>query len=152
MEELQADRGRGYSFIMSDDLNQKASASWREKIRHAFAVDAPGPAEPTDTQRVVVEKLLSKIVERGMAQPAGIFLESWRPLGVLTGQGMQALSPFVGILLDQNAWKEVANYLDKRGAIAWMLQRMDEMETLREGKIHASKNNPPPAPPSQPSV
>jgi hypothetical protein len=149
---MQASRGHGYSFIMSDKFNTKASASWREKIRHAFAVDAPGPAEPTDTQRVVVEKLLSKIVERGMAQPAGIFLESWRPLGVLTGQGMQALSPFVGILLDQNAWKEVADYLDKRGAIAWMLQRMDEMETLREGKIHASKNNPPPAPPSQPSV
>ncbi len=149
---MQASRGHGYSFIMSDKFNTKASASWREKIRHAFAVDAPGPAEPTDTQRVVVEKLLSKIVERGMAQPAGIFLESWRPLGVLTGQGMQALSPFAGILLDQNAWKEVADYLDKRGAIAWMLQRMDEMETQREGKMHASKNNPPSAPPSQPSV
>ena len=151
MEELQADRRRGYSFIMSDDLNQKASVSWREKIRHAFAVDAPGPAEPTDSQRVVVEKLLSKIVERGMAQPAGIFLESWRPLGVLTGQGMQALSPFAGILLDQNAWQEVANYLDKRGAIPWMLQRMDELETQREEKIRASKNNTPPVPPSQTS-
>jgi hypothetical protein len=114
-------------------------------------VDAPGPAEPTDTQRVVVEKLLATIVERGMAQPAGIFLESWRPLGVLTGQGMQALSPFAGILLDQNAWQEVANYLDKRGAIPWMLQRMDELETQREGKIRASKNNMPPAPPSQTS-
>jgi len=119
----------------------KASMSWREKFRHAFAVDATGPAEPTDSQRVVVEMLLGKIVERGMAQPAGIFLESWRPLGVLTGQGMQALSPFAGILLDPNAWKEVADYLDKRGAIAWMLQRMDELETQREDKLRANKNN-----------
>ncbi len=118
--------------------------SWREKFRHAFAVDAPGPAEPTDTQRVVVEMLLAKIVERGMAQPAGIFLESWRPLGVLTGQGMQALSPFAGILLDPNAWKEFADYLDKRGAIAWMLRRMDELETQREDKLRANKNNGPP--------
>ncbi len=124
--------------------------SWREKFRHAFAVDAPGPAEPTDSQRVVVEMLLAKIVERGMAQPAGIFLESWRPLGVLTGQGMQAVSPFAGILLDQNAWKEVANYLDKRGAILWMLQRMDELESQREAKLRESKNHQPP--PSQPSV
>ncbi len=114
--------------------------SWREKFRHAFAVDEPGPAEPTDSQRVVVEMLLGKIVERGMAQPAGIFLESWRPLGVLTGQGMQALSPFAGILLDPNVWKEVADYLDKRGAIAWMLQRMDELETQREDKLRANKN------------
>ena len=122
--------------------------SWREKFRHAFAVDATGPAEPTDSQRVVVEMLLGKIVERGMAQPAGIFLESWRPLGVLTGQGMQALSPFAGILLDPNAWKEVADYLDKRGAIAWMLRRMDELETQREDKLRANKNNGPPhAPP-----
>ena len=141
----------GYSFCMSEPRNTNTAMSWREKIRHAFAVDAPGPAEPTDTQRVVVEKLLATIVERGMAQPAGIFLESWRPLGVLTGQGMQALSPFAGILLDQNAWQEVANYLDKRGAIPWMLQRMDELETQREEKIRASKNNTPPAPPSQPS-
>jgi len=122
--------------------------SWCEKFRHAFAVDEPGPAEPTDSQRVVVEMLLGKIVERGMAQPAGIFLESWRPLGVLTGQGMQALSPFAGILLDPNAWKEVADYLDKRGAIAWMLQRMDELETQREDKLRANKNSEPPhAPP-----
>lgn len=126
----------------------KTSMSWREKFRHAFAVDAPGPAEPTDSQRVVIEMLLGKIVERGMAQPAGIFLESWRPLGVLTGQGMQALSPFAGILLDPNAWKEVADYLDKRGAIAWMLQRMDELETQREDKLRANKNSEPPhAPP-----
>ncbi len=137
----------GYSFCMSEPRNTKATMSWREKIRHAFAVDAPGPAEPTDSQRVVVEKLLATIVERGMAQPAGIFLESWRPLGVLTGQGMQALSPFAGILLDQNAWKEVANYLDKRGAILWMLQRMDELETQREAMLRAHKNNQ--SPPSQ---
>ena len=134
---------------MSEPRNTNAAMSWHEKIRHAFAVDAPGPAEPTDSQRVVVEKLLTTIVERGMAQPAGIFLESWRPLGVLTGQGMQALSPFAGILLDQNAWKEVANYLDKRGAILWMLQRMDELETQREAKLRAHKNNQ--SPPSQPS-
>ena len=137
----------GYSFCMSEPRNTNAAMSWREKIRHAVAVDATGPAEPTDTQRVVVEKLLATIVERGMAQPAGIFLESWRPLGVLTGQGMQALSPFAGILLDQNAWKEVANYLDKRGAILWMLQRMDELETQREAKLRAHKNNQ--SPPSQ---
>ncbi len=112
----------------------------RATISAPIAVDAPGPAEPTDSQRVVVEMLLGKIVERGMAQPAGIFLESWRPLGVLTGQGMQALSPFAGILLDPNAWKEVADYLDKRGAIAWMLQRMDELETQREDKLRANKN------------
>ena len=134
---------------MSEPRNTNAAMSWREKIRHAFAVDAPGPAEPTDSQRVVVEKLLTTIVERGMAQPAGIFLESWRPLGVLTGQGMQALSPFAGILLDQNAWKEVANYFEKRGAILWMLQRMDELESQREVKLRAHKNNP--SPPSQPS-
>ena len=134
---------------MSEPRNTNAAMSWREKIRHAFAVDAPGPAEPTDSQRVVVEKLLTTIVERGMAHPAGIFLESWRPLGVLTGQGMQALSPFAGILLDQNAWKEVANYFDKRGAILWMLQRMDELESQREVKLRAHKNNP--SPPSQPS-
>ena len=132
----------------SNKASIRAVMSWREKFRHAFAVDAPGPAEPTDSQRVVVEMLLAKIVERGMAQPAGIFLESWRPLGVLTGQGMQALSPFAGILLDQNAWQEVANYLDKRGAIAWMLRRMDELETQREDKLRANKNNGPPhAPP-----
>lgn len=131
---------------MSDQSSNKAAHSWREKIRHAFAVDAPGPAEPTDTQRVVVEKLLCKVVERGMAQPAALFLESWRPLGVLTGQGMQALTPFAGIVLDQNAWKEVADYLDKRGAIVWMLQRMDELETQREEKFRAAKNTNPPSP------
>lgn len=118
--------------MMTTDPQNAGPKTWREKIRHAFAVDPPGPAEPTEAQREVVENLLGKIVARGMAQPAGIFLESWRPMGVLTGQGMQALAPFAGIVMDPAAWKEVANYLDRRGAIPWMLARLDELEAQRE--------------------
>jgi hypothetical protein len=139
---------------MADESRRVAGPeSWRDKLRHAFAVDPPGPAEPTPAQREVVEKLLTKIVERGMATPAGIFLESWRPMGVLTGQGMQALAPFAGIVLDPAAWKEVANYLDRRGAIPWMLKRLDELESQRETgkhKVASLEPNEPQFPP--PSV
>ncbi|MFM1831380.1 MAG: hypothetical protein RLZZ558_1720 [Planctomycetota bacterium] len=100
---------------------------WRDRLRRAFAVDPPGavPPDPQDLPRV--EALLQRIVDRGMAGPALLFLESWRPLGSLTGQGMHALTPFVGAVFDGAAWERLSAFMERRGSIPWMIERLDAM-------------------------
>ena len=49
-------------------------------LKHAFAVEPPGPAQPTDRQREVVEKLCTGIVGRRLTVPTLAFLEMVRPL------------------------------------------------------------------------
>ena len=56
-------------------------------LKHAFAVDPPGPAEPTDAQRVPVDKICREIVPRHMTTPAlldaGVGFRFYEPRRVL---------------------------------------------------------------------
>ena len=33
-------------------------------LKHAFAVDPPGPAEPTDEQRLAIDRVVEEVVRR----------------------------------------------------------------------------------------
>jgi hypothetical protein len=102
---------------------------WRARLRHAFAVEADGPVEPDPVVRTIVDDLLQRIVKRGMVVPASMLLESWRPMGAVSGQMMHALTPFTGVLIDANVWAALASYMERRGAIPWMLDRLAELES-----------------------
>jgi hypothetical protein len=102
---------------------------WRARLRHAFAVEADGPVEPEPAVRRIVDDLLERIVRRRMTVPASMLLESWRPLGAVSAQMMHALTPFTGVVIDANAWTSLASYVEKRGAIPWMVDRLAELES-----------------------
>lgn len=57
--------------------------SW---LKHAFAVDPPGPAEPTPAQRAAVDRVCFEITKRHLSTPALLFLETFRPLNYLGSQ------------------------------------------------------------------
>jgi hypothetical protein len=95
---------------------------WRARLRHAFAVEADGPVEPDPVVRTIVDDLLQRIVKRGMVVPASMLLESWRPMGAVSGQMMHALTPFT----------------ERRGAIPWMLDRLVELAAPRPQPDRAS--------------
>jgi hypothetical protein len=103
-------------------------AGWREKLRHAFAVEPDGPLAPPEAQREVVERLLRGIVQRRMTAPALLFLEGWRPLGAITGQGMHALAPFAGVVVDASAWDGLSDWMSRRGALPWIIDRLERLQ------------------------
>ena len=61
--------------------------------RHAFAVDPPGPAEPTVFQRPAVDWVCTQIAKRHLSTPGLIFLEMTRPLNWLSAQAMHYSKP-----------------------------------------------------------
>ena len=119
-------------------MGADGSKGWRERLRHAFAVEPDGPVEPDSATRVIVDDLLQRIVRRRMTVPAMMLLEGWRPMGRISGQMMHALTPFTGVVLDEHAWTGLARWLECRGSIPWMIERLESLDVQATGGKDAS--------------
>ena len=97
-------------------------------LKHAFAIDKPGPVQPTPEQQPVVDRICGEIVRRRMAAPAILFLESLRPLNFIGAQALHFLSPFVTAVVDSNAHGHLADFLEHRGSIDYLCDRIEELD------------------------
>ncbi len=105
-----------------------AKPTWRESLRHAFAMDDPDHADPTEPERALVDRLCREIVRRHMTGPAMVFLESYRPLGGVSAQALHFFQPFGSVFVDPKAWDTLAKFLERRGAVNYVLARLEERE------------------------
>jgi len=97
-------------------------------LKHAFAVEPPGPAEPTPPQAEVAEKLCAEIVRRHLTTPALTFLEMSRPLNFIGAQAMHFFAPLVEALTDAEGHRHFAAFLEQRGSIDYLCRRIEELE------------------------
>ena len=97
-------------------------------LKHAFAIEPPGPAEPTPEQAVVIDRLCADIVRRGLTTPALVTLESFRPMNYVGAQVMHGFAPFVAALASTESYNQVAAFLEKRGSVDYLLHRLEELE------------------------
>ncbi len=99
--------------------------------RHAFAVDPPGPAEPTVFQRPAVDWVCIQIAKRHLSTPGLIFLEMTRPLNWLSAQAMHFTKPGAwAIMTDRGfeGYSRFAEYLERRGSMEYMEHRIEHFE------------------------
>ena len=113
-------------------------------LKHAFAVDPPGPAEPNPEQRAAVDKVCSEIVRRHLTTPALIFLEASRPLNYLGSQTLHFFAPFISAFTNSSGHEHFALFLEHRGSIEYICRRIEDLEdeALRR---EASENETPPS-------
>ncbi len=83
--------------------------SW---IRHAFALDPPGPAEPTEAERPIVDRLCREVVRRRLTVPAIAFLEMSRPLNFVAANTLHYFSPILSALGTGGDHRRFAEFLD----------------------------------------
>jgi hypothetical protein len=99
-----------------------------EWIKHAFAMQPPGPAQPTEAQRLLVDRLCWEIVRRRMSTPAHLTLEMGRPLNYLSAQLMHFFKPFLTVLADATAYDQISAFLEQRGSIDYISDRLWVLE------------------------
>lgn len=97
-------------------------------LKHAFAIDPPGPAEPTPEQAAAVHTICDEIVRRHMVTPALLFLEMARPLNFVGSQVMHFFNPFVGVFVDTGGYDAFASFLEQRGSIDYICRRLEAAE------------------------
>ena len=106
------------------------SGRWKS-MKHAFAVDPPGPMEPNEAQREVVDRLCRKVAEKRLSTPAIMGLEMARPLNYLGAMTMHTFAPAIWAIARKESYEqynELAAYLERRGSIEWMINRIEELE------------------------
>ena len=105
--------------------------SLRSKLKHAFAVDAPGAVEPTEQQRPAVEWICTQIAKRHLSTPGLIFFEMVRPLNYLGAQVMHFTRPGVWAIAPRHIYGgyiHFAEFLEQRGSLEYMCRRIEELE------------------------
>jgi len=89
-------------------------------LKHAFAVDPPGPAEPTEAQKQAIDRVADEVVRRGLATPTLMALEMSRPLNFIGSQAMHFFTPFVSVFANTQGYRDFAKFLEHRGAISYI--------------------------------
>ena len=96
-------------------LSQKLSGL-RSRLQEAFAT---APAEPlTSADIVLLERAADAVVQRGMATPAVLFLESVGPMNFLGSQALHFLTPMLDVVFLQRDVERVACLLERRDTLA----------------------------------
>ena len=116
--------------------------SW---LKHAFAVDPPGPSVPTDDEKRVVERLAGEIVRRGLTAPALLFLESSRPLNFLGSQVLVFCAPFAEVFFKAADYRTLTGFLERRGSVEYACRRIEfidirGVQTSEETSADASQS------------
>lgn len=96
-------------------------------LKHAFAIEPDGPVEPTEVQRVIVDRLCRQVHSRGLATPALIFLESVSPLNYVSSQTLHFFAPVLAAVADEAACRELAEFLEHRGSVEYLCRRIEEL-------------------------
>ena len=114
--------------------------SW---LKHAFAVDAEGPAEPTPLQQVTVDWFCLQIARRRLTTPGLIMLDVLRPYNYLGSQLMHFSRPGAWALLSKRfyaGYVAISEYLEQRGSLEYMHHRVEyfEAEMLKREESGAS--------------
>jgi hypothetical protein len=99
-------------------------------LKHAFAIDSEGPAQPNEAQHDLIERLCAAVVRRRMATPVLLFLEMHRPFHYLSGQVLHFLQPLVAGLANTDGYGEFTRFLEQRGSIDYLVARLEALEKI----------------------
>jgi hypothetical protein len=89
----------------------------KAQIRNAFAVEPEGqPLSPEEV--ALLERVAKTVVERGMAMPAILFLESVGPMNFLGGQALHFFLPILEVVFSQRDVERVARLLERRDTLS----------------------------------
>ena len=86
----------------------------------------------TPEQADAVDKVAVFLVRFGMTTPALFTLETMRPLSYVGSQFMHMLSPAISTFLTSEAWNEMAELLEDRRGMDYVLERIEKAERERE--------------------
>lgn len=100
-------------------------------LQHAFALQPEG--QPlTANESALLEKVATTVVNRRMAGPAVLFLESAGPTNFLGSQALHFLAPILDLTCDARKLEQTACLLERRDAIPRLIEFI-EAKSAAEG-------------------
>ena len=89
----------------------------KARVQHAFAVESSGESmSPEDA--ALLERVATAVIERGMAAPAVVFLESVGPMNFLGSQALHFFMPILEVVFPPRDVERVAFLLEQRDTLS----------------------------------
>ncbi len=135
MPQRQVDRP--FQRRMSSILKPSWAQTWgrvQAGFRHAFTTQPESMALSSEDQ-ALLDRIAEAVVQRGMAAPATVFLESLAPMNFVGGQALQVLAPLLEVVLDAKTLDQAARLLERRDTV-------DRLVALIEAKSMTSTSSP----------
>ena len=115
---------------LSKDHLTKRLRDLRAGIQHAFATQSDTqPLSIDDVQ--LMERIAEAIMQRGMAAPATVFLESMGPMNFLGSQALHFLTPIIDCAFDAKEVEQVARLLERRDTISRLIALIEAKSTAK---------------------
>jgi hypothetical protein len=105
---------------LSKDHLTKRLRELRTTLRHAFSTPQP-PSELGRDDLALLERIADVLVQRGMAAPATVFLESMGPMNFLGSQALHFLTPIIDCAFQNKEVEQVARLLERRDTISRLI-------------------------------
>ncbi len=96
-------------------------------------------AEITAEKRETLDRLAEKVIERRLAAPAILFLESSKPLSFLGNQTMVFFQPIVQTIFNFKTYDDIMDLLEDRENIEYLLKKIEELEAAEHRKAKEEK-------------
>ena len=92
----------------------------RAHLRHAFAVAPEG--QPLSVDDVaLIERVADAVIQRNMAAPATMLLESIGPMNFIGSQALHFFTPFFEVVVPQRDIERVAHLLERRDTLSRLI-------------------------------
>jgi len=99
-----------------------------------------GADEATRAEReALMDRFAAAVVERRMAAPAILFLESVKPISFLGNQALVFFQPIVQSVFDFKSYDKVVAILEDRENLEYLLRRIEELDGARQGKAREER-------------
>jgi hypothetical protein len=97
-------------------------------LKHAFGIETAADLSPTPEQIKALDQFCKIVVRKNLIVPVSMFLEMVRPLNYVGSQILHGLSPFVSVWMNSRSLNQMAEFLENRGAIDFLCDRLKKME------------------------
>lgn len=92
-------------------------------------MNAAEEAARLEREREVLGKLAQALIDRRLTAPAILFLESVKPLSFIASQALIFLGPLAEALLSYADYQILAEALESRENLEWMICKLEESQT-----------------------
>lgn len=126
---------------MSSVLKPSWAETWsrvQAGFRHAFATETDTVVLSPEDQ-ALLDRIAETVVQRRMAAPTTVFLESLGPMNFLGGQALYFLAPILEVVLDAKVLERAARLLERRDTIGRLIMLIEVKSVSRTPPPHASK-------------
>jgi len=119
-------------------MNRLARAC--DRLRHAFSTNTA--ARISNEEKDMLDVAAKAIVDRGMAAPAVMLLDSMKPLGDLASGFAPFLEPMLAPLMSAEKLQAIQSLLGRRDAIEALVQAIERLSGQATSPSAKTKDRP----------